>query len=190
VKHGSWNEHSQNLLPREDTKELLGFLLAKSTAGTGGSTGHNKKGLDGCFTKRATKKNLTLLLILGKLGVCVSKNFPLMNLRKGAASASMNLRKGAASASSTKPEQTTNPVHLSVINSLEAAKVHYSAKSLFVANLTCERADQEAIFAYESSSRAEQLYEFRGLAKAEWVLAEPKIVDFWEAQSRSKILVA
>ena len=111
-----------------------------------------------------------------------------MNLRKGAASASMNLRKSAASASSTKPEQTTNPVHLSVIDSLEAAKVHYSAKRLFVGNLTRERSDQEAVFAYESSTQAERLYEFRELAKAEWVLAEPKIVDFfWEAQSRSKI---
>ena len=76
---------------------------------------------------------------------------------------------------------------MSIINSLEAAKVHFSAKSLFVANLTRERADQEAAFAYESSTRAERLYEFRELAKAEWVLAEPKIVDFWEAQSRSKI---
>ena len=68
-----------------------------------------------------------------------------------------------------------------------AAKVHYSAKSLFVANLTRERSDQEAVFAYESSTQAERLYEFRELAKAEWVLAEPKSVDFWEAQSRSKI---
>jgi hypothetical protein len=47
--------------------------------------------------------------------------------------------KGAASASSIQPEQTTNLVHLSIIDSLEAAKVHYSAKSLFVANLTRER---------------------------------------------------
>lgn len=39
----------------------------------------------------------------------------------------------------------------------------------------------------DSGTRAERLYEFRKHAKAEWVLAEPKIVDFWEAQSRTKI---
>jgi hypothetical protein len=54
-------------------------------------------------------------------------------------------------------------------DSREAAKVHYSAKSLFVANLTRERSDQEAVFAYESSTRAERLYDFRERAKAEWV---------------------
>jgi hypothetical protein len=37
AKVGSRDEHFQNLL-HEDTKELLGFLSAKSTGGNGGST--------------------------------------------------------------------------------------------------------------------------------------------------------
>ena len=56
VEHGRRNERF-NILLREDTKELLGFLSGQSTAGTGGSTRHNKKGRDGGFTKRATKSN-------------------------------------------------------------------------------------------------------------------------------------
>jgi hypothetical protein len=148
------------------------FQDSQLTAGTGGSTRHNKKGCNGHFSKRAIKHSPHAITYLAKAWG-IGKNFPLENLKKGA--------------TSTKPEKTTNPTQLSVINSLEAAKVHFSAKSLFVANLTHERADQEAVFAYESSTRAERPYEFRKLAKAEWVLAEPKIVDFWEAQLRSKI---
>jgi hypothetical protein len=156
VNYGSGKERFQNLL-REDTKELLGFLSAKSIAGTVTSTRHDKKGRNGCFTQRKTKNNPQTITYLAKAWG-VGKNFPLQNVKKG-----------AAPAFATTLEQTTNPTNLSVINSLEATKVHYSAKSLFVANRICERVDQEAIFAHESKNKAERINKLRKQAKAEWV---------------------
>jgi hypothetical protein len=56
---------------RQDTKdELLGFLSAKSRAGTaGGSTRHNKKDVMDVLQSGQLKTILKLLLILQKLGV-------------------------------------------------------------------------------------------------------------------------
>jgi hypothetical protein len=177
VEHGRRNKRF-NILLREDTKEMLGFLSGRSTAGGGtggptrrhnnGSTIHNKKGRNGCFSKRAIKHDPHTLAYLAKAWG-VGKNFPMENLKKGAAS--------------TEPEQTTNPTQLSIIDSLEAAKIHFSAKSLFISNHISGLINEETVFAYESTAKKERVQEFRELAKAEWVLAEPKVVDFWEAQS-------
>jgi hypothetical protein len=109
----------------------------------------------------------------------VSKNFPLINLKKRAALGLLSLN--------TATKQKTKPMKLGIIDSLEATKVHYSAKALFVANRIHERTAKEAVYAYESVTRAKHLHEFREEAKGEWVVAEPNIVHFWEAQSRSKI---
>jgi hypothetical protein len=176
VEHGRRNERF-NILLREDTKEQLGFISGQTTAGNtaGASTRHNKKGRNGRFSKRAIKHNPHTILYLAKAWG-VGKNFPLENLKKG-----------ATLVRTTKPDKTTNPTKLGIIDSLEAAKVHFSAKHLFIANRVCERNREEVVYAYDSTTRDKRLHEFREVAKAEWVLAEPKVVDFWEAQSRSKI---
>ena len=101
----------------------------------------------------------------------VGKNFPLENLKKDA----------VALACSTKSE-STNPTRMSVIDSLAAAKVKFSARNLFIANHICELTDKEEVFAYDSTTKAGQLHECREFAKAEWVLTEPEVVHFWEAQ--------
>jgi hypothetical protein len=93
-------------------------LLA--TAGNGGSSRHNKKGCDGRFSKRKNKNNPHTITYLAKAWG-IGKNFPLQNVKKRAAMTSL-----------TKKEQTTNPVNMSIIGSLKAAKVHYSAKNLFL----------------------------------------------------------
>jgi hypothetical protein len=173
VEHGCRNERF-NILLREDTKELLGFVSGQSTAGTGVSTRHNKKGRNGRFLKRAIKHNPHTVLYLAKAWG-VGKNFPLLNLKKGAATLT------------TKPDKPASPTQRNAIDDLEAAKFHFSAKCLFINNCICELNHQEVVYAYESNTGREQIHEFRELAKADWVLAEPKVVDFWEAQSRSKI---
>ena len=78
VEHGRRNERF-NILLREDTKKLLGFLSGQSTAGTGGSTRHNKKGRNGRFSKRAIKHSPHT--ILQKLGV-LAKTFHWRILKK------------------------------------------------------------------------------------------------------------
>jgi hypothetical protein len=88
----------------------------------------------------------------------------------------------------TATKQKTKPMKLGVIDSLEVAKAHYSAKVLFVANHVHERTVKESVFAYESVTRAKRVHEFCEEAKGEqWVVAEPNIVHFWEAHSWSKI---
>ena len=60
-----------------------------------------------------------------------------------------------------------------------------------VTNRIYDLTAQETIYAYEYRARAKRLRKFREQAKVEWILAhlaaEPQIVDFWEAQSRSEI---
>jgi hypothetical protein len=103
----------------------------------------------------------------------------------------LNLKKraslGLLSLNATSTKQKTKPTKLGIIDSLEAAKVHYSAQALFVANHFHERSVKESIFAYESVTQAKRVHEFREEAKGEWVVAEPNIVHFWEAQPRSKM---
>jgi hypothetical protein len=120
----------------------------------------NKKGRNGQFVKRKTKA----------LGV--GRNFPLENIKKG---------------QQTKAEKKPNPVHLSVIDSLDATKIHFSARNLFIAHRVEERNNEEKVFAYDTRTRAERIHIFLEEAKGEWVLAEPNLRDYWEALSRSKV---
>jgi hypothetical protein len=166
---GSRNERFQSLL-REDTKELLGFLSGRSITGTDDRR-HDKKGRNGQFVKRKNKSNACTISYLAKAWG-VGRNFPLDNIKKG---------------QQTKAEKKPNPVHLSVIDSLDAAKIHFSARNLFIADRVEERKNEEKVFAYDTPTLAERIHVFREEAKGEWVLAEPNLRDYWEALSRSKI---
>ena len=80
---GCRNERFQQLL-REDTKELLGFLSAGnggSARHKNGSAIHNKKGRNGCFSKRKSKNTPHTVTYLAKAWG-VGKNLPLKNLKK------------------------------------------------------------------------------------------------------------
>jgi hypothetical protein len=85
AEHGSRNENFQNLLC-EDTKKLMGFLSGKSSAAPASSstTRHDKRGRNGRFSKRNNKNNPHTITYLAKAWG-VSKNFPLLNLKKRAA---------------------------------------------------------------------------------------------------------
>ena len=165
VSHlGSRNKHFRSLL-REDTKEILGFLSGR-TASTGtDDRRQRRKGRDGRFVKSKTKSNPCTIGYLAKAWG-VGRNFPLENVK-----------------AETKP----NPTQLSVIDSLAAAKIHFSARYLFIANRVEERTNEEQVYAYDCQSRSEHFHLFREEAKGEWVLAEPNLRDYWEALSRSKV---
>jgi hypothetical protein len=99
----------------------------------------------------------------------VSKNFPLLNLKKWVALGLLSLNAMAT-------KQKTKPTKLGIIDSLEAAKVHYSVKALFVANLVHEHTVEESVFAHEFITQAKHVHQFCEEAKGEWVVAEPNIV--------------
>jgi hypothetical protein len=160
---GSRNERFQSLL-REDTKELLGFLSGRSTTGTDDRR-HDKKGRSGRFVKRKNKSNACTISYLAKAWG-VGRNTPLRNIKKG---------------QQTKAEKKPNPTQLSVIDSLDAAKIHFSARNLFIADRVEERNNEEKVFAYNTHTRAERIHVFREEAKDEWVLAERNLRDYWEA---------
>lgn len=80
-----------------------------------------------------------------------------------------------------------NPTQMSVIDSLDAAKLHFSARNLFIADRVEERTNEEKVFAYDTQTRAERFRFFREEAKAEWLVAEANLRDYLEAMSRSKV---
>ena len=80
-----------------------------------------------------------------------------------------------------------NPAHQSVIDSLEAAQIHFSEKNLFITHRVEHRTNEEKVYAYDTQTKAAQYTLFREEAKAEWILVEPDIRSYWEAMSRSKV---
>jgi hypothetical protein len=163
---GSRTERFQALL-REDVNELKGYLVRTSNT-------HDKRGRDGVFKgRKATFNPVTMRYLAHAWGV--GRNYPKALLNK--------------QQSAPKPK-TISPGSLCVIESLEAAKVRYSAKALFILNRIRERSVQEGIFAYETKVKAGQQHVFREEAKAEWVIAErrqPDVVQYWESKSRSSL---
>ena len=140
---GCRNERFQQLL-REDTKELLGFLSASkggSARHKNGSARHNKKGCNGRFTNRKNKNNPFTMSYLAKAWG-VNRHYPLRLLKKGQQQA--------------KEEKKPSPTRLSVIDSLEAAKIHFSAKNLFIAHRVEERTNEEKVFAYDTHTQSAQ----------------------------------
>jgi hypothetical protein len=103
---GSRAARVQALL-EEDAKELKGYLA-------GASNTHDKRGRNGLFKERkATFNPVTLDYLADAWGVDVNSPTDLLN-----------------------KQQSISPVNLSVIDSLEAAKAAYSAKTLFISNRT------------------------------------------------------
>jgi hypothetical protein len=120
---GSRTERFQALL-REDVKELKGYLVRTSNT-------HDKRGRDGVFEgRKATFNPVTMRYIAHAWGV--GRNYPKALLNK--------------QQSAPKPK-TISPGSLCVIDSLEAAKVRYSAKALFILSRIRERSVHEGIFA-------------------------------------------
>ena len=125
------------------------------------------------FLKSKNKSNPCTISYLAKAWG-VGRNFPLENMKK---------EHQALASTEKKP----NPTQLSVIDSLESAQIHFSARNLFIASRIEERTNEEKVFAFDTQSRTERFHLFREEAKAEWVVAEPELCNFWEAMSRSKV---
>lgn len=167
---GSRNEQFQSLLV-EDARELKGYLAVAHNK-------HNKRGLGGLFKKAKGKYNpisMKYLAAAWDVGLNTATNL---------------LKKRAAERASPNNEpKPDSPVHLSVIDSLEAAKAKYTPKSLYISSRIRERSEQDEVFAYDSGS-AERINFYREEAKAEWVgitHREPEVVAYWEMQVRSKL---
>jgi hypothetical protein len=172
----SHNERFRSLL-REDTKELLGFLSGQPPA-----YHHRPKGRNGQFIKSKAKSNPCTISYLAKAWG-VGRNFPTENIKRGQRQQEAETGGRATTATEKKP----NPTQVSVIDSLDAAKLHMSARNLFIADRIAERANEEKVFAYDKQSRAQQFHLFREEAKAEWLLLDGNNRDYWEALSWSKV---
>ena len=167
---GSRNERFQSLL-REDTKELLGFLSGLPA----NYHRQRQKGSNGQFVTSKKKNNACTISYLAK-DWDVGRNFPKENIKKGRQQSAI-----------VEVKTKRNPTQMGVIDSLDAAKLHFSARNLFIADRVEVRTNEEKVFACNTQTRAEQFHFFREEAKLEWLLADANIRDYWEAMSRSKV---
>jgi hypothetical protein len=167
---GSRDERFQSLL-REDTKELLGFL-----SGLPANYHRQKqKGSNGQFVTSKKKNNACTISYLAKAWD-VGRNLPKENIKKGRQQPAI-----------VEVKTKRNPTQMSVIDSLDTAKLHFSARNLFIADLVEERTNEEKVFAYDTQTRAERFHFFREKSKVEWLLADANLRDYWEAMSQSKV---
>lgn len=163
LEDGARTGRFQQLL-REDAKELSGYLANAQNS-------HDKRLRSGAFKKRNAKFNsLSMKYLAHAWGVGI--NTPHNLLKK--------------QLTPPKPK-TSNPVHESVIDSLEAAKIHYSAKNLFIEDKVAERMKAEEVFAYDNGIAKQRRYVFHEEAKAAWVMATQEEIEFWEFKSRKYV---
>jgi hypothetical protein len=86
------------------------------------------------------------------------------------------------------PVAPASPVHKSPIESLEAAKIWFSARTLYINQRIQERVLEETHLAYSSPQVQQRRVVFRAEAKAEWVVSLSVTEKaFWESQSRRHV---
>jgi hypothetical protein len=166
-------------LCQDDVRELNGYLAAKPEV----SRHNERQAGTNKFVARKNKDRInpiTLSYLAKAWGV--GSNDPL------------NVLKRQAELGKPKQDPVPSVTQTSVIESLEAAKVRYTAKSLFMEHRVRERKKEEnglvLLVVDESSSssniRANQQYVFREEAKAEWVMLSLEEKNYWELQAQGK----
>lgn len=148
---------------RHDAMELKGYLRGAP----GFSYQHSEKYANGKFKPRAVKHNpLSMAYLSFAWGV--GKNF--------------------LSQVATREETTTsaapNPTRASMIDNRESARLHNSAKNLYIRKRVAERDKEEDRLEYDSVDRKERIYIYREEAKAEWVLMNDDEKEEYRAVSR------
>lgn len=94
------------------------------------------------------------------------------------------LEEKAASESVARKE---NPTRESPIDSSEAAKLHHSARNIFLRKHVDERENNEQTLQFEKKERSLKQYEFYEEAKAEWVLMSDNDKEYWHAQEQERV---
>jgi hypothetical protein len=88
-----------------------------------------------------------------------------------------------------KPKPKPNPARLGIIDSMEAAKLSFTVKNLYMRSAVHKAIDKSEVNADDRYIRAEIKYVAREESKADWCSLGQAEKDYWESQSRSKLLV-
>ena len=84
-----------------------------------------------------------------------------------------------------KSDQAPNPTRLCVIDVVEASKIKYTAKNVFMAYRVRARTSEHEILAYKLGGPTAPF--FREESKTEWVLLQQVQKEYLESISRSKV---
>ena len=152
----------------QDTKELQGYLAAKPE-----SNQHTKdRARSGKFKPRKNVHNPLSIKYLAKAWG-VGRKFPTVLLK---------------SQNEMPPlESHRNCTREHVIDSLEAAANHYTAKTGFMEEAARGKKAESDEFAYDGQRQKELRYEGREESKADWCLLPDKEKEMWGAIARAKI---
>jgi hypothetical protein len=138
----------------QDVKELKGYLAALLKANPQYGAAGLRGARDGKFKKRAKRYNpITMKYLAIAWGVGV--NFP----------------KQLLETFRVEPKEADlNATQLCTIECLEAAKIQYTAKKLFMQSQVHAGMCAEEVFAYGSALRAERRHILTEESKADWLL--------------------